>query len=356
MLNYHNLRKFILFLFVVFFAFTPYHAVYSITVWKDIWFGAIVLIFTVTIWQIMELISSGTKKNPWLQVCFFAIFGLALCLFRSNGLYAYIVLFPFLLLIFKKKNVFITFLSILVLVLAFIVKGPVMQSLNIPQSDTIESLSIPAQHIARAITDGAQLTQEQTELLSQVVDIEEIPKRYTPHVSDPIKNLVRETDNQKFINDNKSAFLRLWIELGFSNPRSYINAQIDQTYGYWYPDVQYWVYAPEFINRDMEFEKDTKLPEGVYDFYTTCMNLYKKIPFLGLLWSIGSFTWIALFSMGLCFLKKEKYFLISYIPVLAILATLIIATPVYSEFRYAYSLFTTLPLLFVIPFIVKQKS
>ena len=34
----------------------------------------------------------------------------------------------------------------------------------------------------------------------------------------------------------------------------------------------------------------------------------------------------------------------------AILATLMIATPVFSEFRYAYSLFTTTPLLFIIPF------
>ncbi len=351
-----KVRKGILACLVLLFAFTPYHAVYSITLWKDIWFGAIVLVFSTTIWQIFEHYSSENKKFPWLQAIFFLIFGLGLCLFRSNGLYAYLVLLPFLFLILRKKNTYIALLSVVVLVVAIIVKGPVMQSLNIPQSDTIESLSIPAQHIARAITDGAQLTDEQYDLLSQVVVIEEIPNRYTPHVSDPIKNLVRETNNQVYINKNKVAFLKLWIDIGLANPRSYINAQIDQTYGYWYPDVQYWVYSPEFINRDMEFEKDTKLPEDAYQFYTNCMFAYQKVPFLGLLWSIGTFTWIALFSMGLCFLKKEKQFLVSYIPVLAVLATLIIATPVYSEFRYAYSLFTTCPLLFIIPYTIKPKD
>ena len=349
-----KVRRGILVCLILFFALTSYHAVYSITLWKDIWFAAIVLIFSTTIWKILEYYNSGNRKFAWSHTIFFVIFGLGLCLFRSNGLYAYVALLPFLFIIFRKKNIYIAILSVLVLVAAFVVKGPIMSSLNIPSEfDTIESLSIPAQHIARAITDGAELTDDQYKLLSQVIDIDEIPKRYTPHVSDPIKNLVRETDNQEYLNEHKGEFLKLWIDIGIDNPRSYINAQIDQTYGYWYPDVQYWVYAPEFINRDMEYIKSPVLPESTYDFYTECMFAYKKFPFLGLLWSIGTFTWTALFSMGLCFLKKEKQFLAPYIPVIAVLATLIIATPVYAEFRYAYSLFTTLPLLFIIPFTTK---
>ena len=62
-------------------------------------------------------------------------------------------------------------------------------------------------------------------------------------------------------------------------------------------------------------------------------------------------TWISLFSFGLCFVKKKLSYCAVYIPIIGILATLMIATPVYAEFRYAYSVFTTLPLLFVIPHI-----
>ena len=43
-----------------------------------------------------------------------------------------------------------------------------MEHYNVVQPDTIEALSIPAQHIARVITDGGELTQEQEELLSKL--------------------------------------------------------------------------------------------------------------------------------------------------------------------------------------------
>ena len=60
--------------------------------------------------------------------------------------------------------------------------------------------------------------------------------------------------------------------------------------------------------------------------------------------------------IGLCFIKRNKNYLMAYIPLLAIWATLLIATPVYSEFRYIYCLFTTLPVLSVIPFAVECKK
>ena len=40
-----------------------------------------------------------------------------------------------------------------------------------------------------------------------------------------------------------------------------------------------------------------------------------------------------------------------YIPVVGVWLTLLIATPVYSEFRYIYCLFTALPLFCAVPFI-----
>lgn len=38
------------------------------------------------------------------------------------------------------------------------------------------------------------------------------------------------------------------------------------------------------------------------------------------------------------------------VPALSVIATLLIATPVYSEFRYAYSVFCTLPFLLAMTF------
>ena len=347
----YNVNKIIMAVTLVFYAVTPYHAVYSMTMWKDIWFGGIVLVLTTTIWRVIKHFEAENKNTPIFETVLLLIFGVAMCLFRSNGWYAYLVFAPFVFFVFKKKSLCIALTALAVIPIAFIVKGPIYNSLNVIEVDTIESLSIPAQHIARAITDGAELTDEQEALLSEVVDISEIPNRYQGVISNPIKNLVRETDNQDFIDKNKGKFLKLWIDLGIKNPKSYLMAQIDQTYGYWYPDVQYWVIAEEFSNTDMDYYRDPILPQDTVEEFNEYVNSYRKIPLYGLLWSIGAFTWVFIFSGGLCYIKQKNIYLIMYIPMLAILGTLIIATPVYAEFRYIYPIFTTMPLFLAAPFV-----
>lgn len=50
--------------------------------------------------------------------------------------------------------------------------------------------------------------------------------------------------------------------------------------------------------------------------------------------------------MFLCFAsiaRKDKTGIFMAIPVLAIIVSLLISTPVYAEFRYAYSVFCSLP-------------
>ena len=85
------------------------------------------------------------------------LFGVLMCVFRSNGLYAFLVLAVVFALVFWKKSFIIVFVPLLALVVAFVVKGPVYNKLGVSEPDTIESLSIPAQHISRAIIRGAEL-------------------------------------------------------------------------------------------------------------------------------------------------------------------------------------------------------
>lgn len=347
-----KVRKIIIFGVLAFYTIIPYHGVYSVTMWKDIWFGGIVVVLSTTIWRLIKYYNQKEHKIPFFELVMLFIFGAAMCLFRSNGLYAYILLVPFLFFIFFRKSFIPVVLSILVLPIAFLIKGPLYDSMGVEPPDTIESLSIPAQHIARAISDGAVITQEQYDLLSQVVDVEQIPLRYTPNISDSIKNLVRETDNQEYIEEHKKEFLELWIDIGLENPKSYILAQIDQTFGYWYPDVQYWLYAGEFRGYDSGYQVDriVKLSDSAAEKVDTYLSSYMDITYWGLFWSIGTASWICVFMFGLCCIKRRKSYMVVYIPVLAVLATLMIATPVYAEFRYAYSLFTTIPLLCIVPF------
>ena len=156
--------------------------------------GAIVLLFSVILWK-MEC--NEQTKVDWIL---FFITGILISLLRSNGFYAYVLCIPFIIFFMKKKRVQTGLICIATVFLVMFVKGPVMEHYKVVQPDTIEALSIPAQHIARVITDGGELTQEQEELLSKVVDLERVPKEYDSTISDPIKTLVREKGNQDFQN------------------------------------------------------------------------------------------------------------------------------------------------------------
>lgn len=328
----------------------PFHGQYSVVMWKDIWFGGIVVAFSVTLWRLIVLKRANPEKKHIFEYIMLFVLGLGMCLFRSNGLYAFMFLFVFLAIYCIRKRSFVTVgISAAALVAALIIKGPVYNSMGVTPPDPIESLSIPAQQIAAVVRDNG-ISDEQRELLSNVVDVSLIPERYAPQISDSVKNLVRETDNQEYITEHKSDFLKLWIELGLEYPETYIIAHVSQTYGYWYPDVQYWVYAAEFRNDNFELAKDNKLSEKATEKLIEIRESYKKYYHLGLFWSIGAMTWAIVFMMGASFIRRRKAILLVYLPITGILLTLMIATPVFSEFRYAYSVFTTVPLLCIIPF------
>ena len=165
----------------------PVNIKYSFYMGKDVFFGAAVGIFVVTIYKVLNNIG---KHKTNLIILFFSSLGM--CLLRSNGLFVYVFSFIVFFILFFKKYKSINLLMVVVIVLSIFLKYPVLKSLNVKQPDTIESLSIPAQQIARVIKDGKELTIEQKELLNIVIDIDKIPIYYVSYFSDPIKDLVRK--------------------------------------------------------------------------------------------------------------------------------------------------------------------
>lgn len=326
---------------VIYFALIPFHALYVITLWKDVAMGAVVLCFSVSVWRM-----TGERKVGIGTSLIFFIMGLLLCILRSNGFYAYLLCVPFFLLFLKRNRRSILLFSVMTIALTLFYKGPVLKYYGVTPPDTIESLSIPAQHIARVIADDGTLSEKQEKLLSKAVDVSQIKKEYDPALSDPIKTLVRQTGNQEYIAEHKIDYFKLWIELGIEHPSTYLKAQIDQTKGYWYPDIQYWVTTTMMKENSWGMYRDSKMPGCVLNIMRFVETLYKQIPILGLLWSIGFYTWTMILLAGVTICRKKS--IAPFFPVAAILLSLFIATPVQAEFRYSYAMMTTIPLFIMI--------
>lgn len=348
-----RVKKPVLIIILAGYALLSYNAVYSVSMWKDVMFAAFITTFCTTLWRLLRHYKSGSAKKPvgTLIMLFFTSVGV--CLFRSNGLYAYMFMFPFLLIYcIRCRRIIMIGCSAAALAVSLIIKGPVYDSMGVTPPDTIESLSLPVQQIAAVIRDEeAPLTLGQRQLLNNIVDVSKIAESYNSNLSDPIKNLVRDTDNQEYLVKHKSEYLKLWMDLGKKYPARYLIAFINQTHGYYNPDVQNWVYAGEFRYDNMEMEQKSLLPESCTKFLFDLRDMYRNHYFLGSLWSIGTMVWIAVFMFGLLMVRKRRVLLLLFLPSIGVWLSLMVATPVFAEFRYAYSFFTTLPLFCIVPFV-----
>ena len=95
-LRQFRLRSLGCFIITLFYALIPYHAVFSVTVWKDILFAAGVLFFGCSMLRLLKEITISS-------LIVMGISGLVMCLFRSNGWYAFLLCLPFLLFYFRRK-------------------------------------------------------------------------------------------------------------------------------------------------------------------------------------------------------------------------------------------------------------
>lgn len=345
----HSIKAAVLTLLI--YLLMPYHIKYSYTMWKDVFFGAAVLVFVVGAFRVFEKVGKHERIN--YAVMLGGAFGMTLL--RSNGLIAFVATVIVFALLFRDryKRTSLAFAGIIVL--AFVLKHPVLTALNVKQPDTVESLSIPIQQIARVITDGMELTSEQEALLSNVVNIEDIPDNYKSYISDPIKNLIRNYGNKDYINENKTEFIKLYVQLGLEHPREYIRAWIDQTKGYWNSGYSYWIWG-QGVNDNLagiEANVNSKTAESVWQDYLREFTANTSNPLLLLFVSIGFNTWLVLISAFSALIRKDFSALFVSVPTIMVIATLLIATPVYSEFRYAYAMFCCQPFIVYVSFMKK---
>lgn len=338
-LRQQRIRPFVLLLLTAFYAMIPYHAVFSVTIWKDIPFAAAVLFFNCLL---LRLILRGSLLLHERILLLFS--GMMICLFRSNGWYAFLVAVPFLLFFFRKQKRQVYPCLLVTLLLCVLIKYPVMNHFQVTQPDLIESLCIPTQQIAAVLCNDRELTAEERGLIENVVDLTYIKELYNPTFADNMKELVRAGD-QEYLVSHKKEFFKLWISLGLRYPGDYLDAYIQQTYGYWYPDSFYLVAEAEGVSATELGVSTRHLIGGplVVKGKELAIKLGSIVPIYGTLWSMGVACWVLLFSMGTVLVRRETRKLLCYLPSVLLLFTVLIATPVATEFRYVYFMVYSMP-------------
>jgi hypothetical protein len=148
--------------------------------------------------------------------------------------------------------------------------------------------------------------------------------------------------------------LDLWLDIGKRYPWDYVEAWVEQTKGYWNGGYDYYIYAQYVDENDFGIylvQQDNIIHDLVKAYFTLTREtvLFEPIQ------SIGFNVWILSMLCFLNLIRNRKEFLLT-VPVLAVIFTLWLTTPVFSEFRYAYCVFTTLPFILPVSFYKKQDE
>lgn len=340
----------------------PVHGMLSICMGKDAFFVSALTFFA---WMSHTFDLEKEKSAP--QWILYFMTGMSVCLLRSNGILIFAgTAFVLILcrwcggggdIVYKRdggKSRSVPVRTILcaaaVLICYLLYQGPILRGLQVEKADTIEGLTMPTQHLLCAYMRGGSLTEEEIAMIGQVLPLEKMEEYYNPYLFDVTKNLIREEGDQEVIAEHKWDYFKLWLRVGLRNPMLYLEGEVRQTAGYWayrIPHDQF-LYGEYFmVDNPFGITKERKL--FTYDnslamgkFLMGFQNLYNKV------WSLGLNTWVMLF--GLAYLAWQRKNAMCYVPYIMLLLSLLLATPVYNEFRYAYGLFAAFPLLFAYTF------
>ncbi len=345
------------------FVLYPYNLAYSITMWKDVLFAASVLVLTVTIFR-MFVLRSGSRL---MDVVLFFISSLSMCMLRHNGLYAYIltmiVIFIYEITSYIKcqkkhtiidkdsegrRRLIVTIVSVaLVFLVTGIVKGPVKRTCNVEKDSIAYNYAIPLQQIARVVHDGYELTSEEAEALNKINDIDYLKDNYSPGGAD-LSVLWLIFGDSEYFESHLGEYAALWMKLGLRYPGEYVKAYLDQTKGYYVPmapeQTEYYGIMP---NEDGH-EPQPLLGAGVrIKINEICTKLHTMLPVYGILYSMGACIMLLILGAAIIILT-DKCRLLTYLPAVTLTLTLIAATPLVADLRYAYPLMLCMPSLICI--------
>ena len=347
-----NVKPIIRHCFMLFYIANPLVGIYSITMWKDIWMAALVMLLAVLIVRYVYFKEHSLKLYISIG---FTCFGVL----SAKGTGIIMVLFALIALVFTIKKhrykIIITFLA--AIVCYYGLQGLVINRFDVMPGHIRETKSMFLQQVARVVKyHGSELTDFEKETIDEVLPYDKLAELYNPGLSDPVKGGM----NEKQYQSDEAKYIKLWFNLGIKYPKTYLTSILANSYGYWYPDTEYWtvssgsyrdilkmyqdnkwtIYDPQIENYDLS-EDAMARRESIGTFFET----FKKLPVISFLSSIGLYFWIYVIVLLATILKKDiKIMPLIFIAIGVFLSCVL--SPVFAEMRYAY------PAIFMFPFVL----
>ena len=321
--------KYLLAMLLVY-SFVPVFPFYAMSAVKDVIFGSLIIIYIINIYKLskeQEIENKTIIKD-------FLLFILVI-LFRNNGIHTILLSLPFLLLLKRKKEYRIKILILFVLTIAFntTYNSIILPGLKITQTSVREKLSIPFQQTARYVKEHSkEIKEDEKKVIDKILGYETLANRYNAELADPVKNEYNKYATEKDL----SKYFKVWFKQFLNHPITYLEATINNTYGYFYPEKTNWYIYYKYDKRIVEdgFEYHYNGLKETRKILSTFGKEFYRIPVIGLLINIALNVWVLIFML-IYFFYRKKYQSIIYLIPSFVLILVCFASPVNAYFRYA---------------------
>ena len=307
------------------FALSPVFALNGLTMWKDVPFNACLLLLVMLLYPICQSRGAWLIENRHMAV--FLGLCAAVCFLRGNGFVLVLATCAGLVLAFRTraKRLLLFFAGLLAVIA--LIQGPLYAAFGIGRLGTVESAAIPLQQVGRAIATGAELNDEQREIIERFMPVESIRENYRPPSPDYIKK--HPDFNTPAFNQNFGDFMRVWLELAPQNAAEYANAWLLETLGYWKFD---------FAGRTVYTEDENN---GVYGIEYkdlvhrfTGFNLRQFALDRSAFLTMGVMALAVLFACAQLIAGRQSRMALCFLPLVLLWLGLMLGAPTYSDFRY----------------------
>lgn len=336
---------------LLFYGMNPIVALYAITMWKDGLFSAWIVLLCLFLFDMAA--DGGRKLGERKSLRRLCLLFVLISFGRNNGVYVVILCWFALLLIFKNVRKKLLMAGGVILAIMFI-QGTGYKALGIVQAGFAESAGIPIQQICYTVVTDGPLEEGEQEFLENIIPIQSIVVSYSPVSVDSIK--FHSGFNTAFLEQNKTGFVKLYLKLLPKHFRAYVQSHLLSTSGFWHIEPLRW-FVQDYINgNDMEIYN--------VDYFETLFHFDWKevvsgmISFLsnGGFINVGLMVWFVFLYIAMCFSQKQFWKAMLALPLIGCWMTLMIATPVSSQFRFIYYYYLMLPVIGIMFFVKRNKG
>ncbi len=339
---------------LLYYLVNPMLTSYLFLVSKDVIYASFFVLFYVFFHRSLE---GHDRKNEGLLIL--ALTGMIL--FRNEGKYIVSGTFIAALLLQKYRkrafrNLFITVL--LCVVMSYVV----YPCFNVQKGSVAEMLSIPFQQTARYVKEAQEdITEEEAEVIGEVLDYKSLGERYDANISDPVKETYSKEDSKL------PAYFKVWFQMMWKHPSIYAQSFISNYYQYFYVG-NYFMQLPSY-SRSSVLMEDTngrlgtevfypQVRDGLRERYAELLEDISSLPIISFMRMPGIYIWICLLCLFYVIRKRSLTAFVFCMPVLLHILVLITGPTNGYYGRYEFPMFIYLPMvvIFTIKFCQEKEK